>query len=174
MESGFGLGGGPMMGRPDVSLLQDLRTAFFERMIGLLFLAGWVYDLLLVLYPLTGPVYAWGLSLLALAGAGSAYILRHRSYRLATSLYLATLFTFITLLSFTHREYPLVFAYLVQGMVELSSNPYLLIESGLSLEEVYTAFMKIIMEGIVAQGFRGEEGEGARTRSRGEQSRAAT
>lgn len=50
---------------------------------------------------------------------------------------------------------PLVFAYLVQGMVELSSNPYLLIESGLSLEEVYTAFMKIIMEGIVARGYRG-------------------
>jgi AcrR family transcriptional regulator len=69
---------------------------------------------------------------------------------------------------------PLVFAYLVQGMVELSSNPYLLIESGLSLEEVYTAFMKIIMEGIVAQGFRGEEEEGGRTRSRGEESRAAT
>lgn len=54
---------------------------------------------------------------------------------------------------------PLVFAYLVQGMVELSSNPYLLIESGLSLEEVYTAFMKIIMEGIVARGNReGVEG----------------
>lgn len=100
------------MGRPDVSLLQDLRTAFFERMVGLLFLAGWLYDLLLVLHPLAGPVYAWGLSLLAIAGAGSAYTLRHRSYRLATGLYLVTLFTFITLLSFTHREYPLVFAYL--------------------------------------------------------------
>jgi len=54
---------------------------------------------------------------------------------------------------------PVVFAYLVQGMVELSSNPYLLIESGLSLEEVYTAFMKIIMEGIVAPGYR-EAAEG--------------
>ena len=69
---------------------------------------------------------------------------------------------------------PLVFAHLMQGMVDLSRNPYLLIESGLGLEEVYTAFMKIIMEGIVAQGFRGEEEEGGRTRSRGEESRAAT
>ncbi len=49
---------------------------------------------------------------------------------------------------------PLVFAYLMQGMVELSRNPYLLIESGLGLEEVYTAFMKIIMEGIINSGHR--------------------
>jgi hypothetical protein len=39
-------------------------------------------------------------------------------------------------------------------MVELSRNPYLLIESGLGLEEVYTAFMKIIMEGIVSHEHR--------------------
>ena len=44
---------------------------------------------------------------------------------------------------------PVVFAYLVQGIVDLSSSPYLLIESGLSLDEVFTAFMKILMEGIV-------------------------
>ncbi len=44
---------------------------------------------------------------------------------------------------------PVVFAYMVQGIVDLSSSPYLLIESGLSLDEVYTAFMKILMEGIV-------------------------
>jgi AcrR family transcriptional regulator len=44
---------------------------------------------------------------------------------------------------------PVVFAYMVQGIVDLSSSPYLLIESGLSLEEVYSDFMKILMEGIV-------------------------
>ncbi len=52
---------------------------------------------------------------------------------------------------------PLVLAYLVHGIVELSSNPYLLIESGLSLEEVYTAYMKILMEGIVSPDRRTEE-----------------
>jgi hypothetical protein len=50
---------------------------------------------------------------------------------------------------------PVVFAYMVQGIVELSSSPYLLIESGLSLDEVYTAFMKILMEGIIAPAHRG-------------------
>lgn len=49
---------------------------------------------------------------------------------------------------------PLVLAYLVRGIVDLSSNPYLLIESGLSLEEVYTAYMKILMEGIISRGYR--------------------
>ncbi|MDY6793958.1 MAG: TetR/AcrR family transcriptional regulator [Actinomycetota bacterium] len=49
---------------------------------------------------------------------------------------------------------PVVFAYMVQGIVDLSSNPYLLIESGLSLEEVYAAFMKILMEGIVTTRYR--------------------
>ncbi len=43
---------------------------------------------------------------------------------------------------------PVVLAYLVQGIVDLSSSPYLLIESGLSLDEVFMAFMKILMEGI--------------------------
>jgi len=52
---------------------------------------------------------------------------------------------------------PVVFAYLVQGIVDLSSSPYLLIESGLSLEEVYSAFMKILMEGIVEKDGRGAE-----------------
>jgi AcrR family transcriptional regulator len=52
---------------------------------------------------------------------------------------------------------PLVLAYLVQGIVELSSNPYLLIESGLSLEEVYTAYMKILIEGIVSPDHRAGE-----------------
>lgn len=53
---------------------------------------------------------------------------------------------------------PVVFAYLVQGIVELSSNPYLLIESGLGLEEVYTAFMKILMEGIISPSHRDSQG----------------
>jgi AcrR family transcriptional regulator len=52
---------------------------------------------------------------------------------------------------------PVVLAYLVQGIVELSSNPYLLIESGLNLEQVYAAFMKILMEGIVSPTYRGQE-----------------
>lgn len=52
---------------------------------------------------------------------------------------------------------PVVLAYMVQGIVEFSSNPYLLIESGLSLEDVYTAFMKILMEGIVSPSYRGSE-----------------
>jgi len=52
---------------------------------------------------------------------------------------------------------PVVFAYMVQGIVDLSSSPYLLIESGLSLDEVYTAFMKILMEGIVAKDGREAE-----------------
>jgi len=50
---------------------------------------------------------------------------------------------------------PVVLAYMVQGIVEFSSNPYLLIESGLSLEDVYTAFMKILMEGIISPASRG-------------------
>jgi len=50
---------------------------------------------------------------------------------------------------------PVVLAYMVQGIVEFSSNPYLLVESGLSLEEVYTAFMKILMEGIISPSSRG-------------------
>lgn len=54
---------------------------------------------------------------------------------------------------------PLVFAYLMQGMVELARNPYLLIESGLTLEEVYTAFMKIILEGIISPQRRKATGE---------------
>ena len=49
---------------------------------------------------------------------------------------------------------PVVLAYMVQGIVEFSSNPYLLIESGLSLEDVYTAFMKILMEGIISPSSR--------------------
>lgn len=52
---------------------------------------------------------------------------------------------------------PVVFAFLMQGIVELSSNPYLLIESGLSLDEVFSAFMSILMEGIVSTGLRGSE-----------------
>lgn len=60
---------------------------------------------------------------------------------------------------------PVVFAYLMQGMVELSRNPYLLIESGLGLEEVYTAFMKIIMEGIISSGHREVEPEPATRRA---------
>jgi AcrR family transcriptional regulator len=50
---------------------------------------------------------------------------------------------------------PVVLAYMVQGIVEFSSNPYLLVESGLSLEEVYTAFMKILMEGIISPSSQG-------------------
>lgn len=58
---------------------------------------------------------------------------------------------------------PVVFAHLVRGIVDLSSNPYLLIESGLSLDEVFTAFMKILMEGILAPDRReGEEGNRSR------------
>ena len=56
---------------------------------------------------------------------------------------------------------PVVFAYMVQGIVDLSSSPYLLIESGLSLDEVYSAFMKILMEGIVEK-----DGGGAKNRTR--------
>ncbi|MBN2025907.1 MAG: TetR/AcrR family transcriptional regulator [Actinobacteria bacterium] len=52
---------------------------------------------------------------------------------------------------------PVVFAYMVQGIVDLSSSPYLLIESGLSLDGVYSAFMKILMEGIVRKENRGAE-----------------
>jgi AcrR family transcriptional regulator len=52
---------------------------------------------------------------------------------------------------------PVVLAYMVQGIVEFSGNPYLLIESGLSLEDVYTAFMKILMEGIISPSSRGAE-----------------
>ncbi|MEW6553019.1 MAG: TetR/AcrR family transcriptional regulator [Actinomycetota bacterium] len=51
---------------------------------------------------------------------------------------------------------PVVLAYMVQGIVEISRNPYLLIESGLSLEDVYAAFMKILMEGIVTPSSRGD------------------
>jgi TetR/AcrR family transcriptional regulator, cholesterol catabolism regulator len=53
---------------------------------------------------------------------------------------------------------PVVLAYMVQGIVELSSNPYFLIESGLSLEDVYTAFMSILMEGIITPSSRGTRG----------------
>ena len=52
---------------------------------------------------------------------------------------------------------PLVLAYLVRGIVDLSSDPYLLIESGLSLEEVFTAYMKILMEGIISPEYRSAE-----------------
>jgi AcrR family transcriptional regulator len=52
---------------------------------------------------------------------------------------------------------PVVLAYMVQGIVEFSRNPYLLIESGLSLEDVFAAFMKILMEGIISPTSRGFE-----------------
>jgi AcrR family transcriptional regulator len=56
---------------------------------------------------------------------------------------------------------PVVLAYMVQGIVEFSRNPYLLIESGLSLEDVYTTFMKILMEGMMSPSYRIAERESA-------------
>jgi signal transduction histidine kinase/CheY-like chemotaxis protein len=100
------------MGRPGVSLLQDLRTEFLERMILLLFLLGWLYDLALVLHPLETPVYAWSLSALALVSAGAAHTLRTQSYTAATTVYLGSTFVFVTTLVVTHPDHPLVFAYL--------------------------------------------------------------